>query len=117
MDIVGYGNTKTEKLCHDKMLAKKTLGILIADKLFATLNFIESASSLNDIACFPPYRLHQLKGNKKDLFAMDLGRKSGYRLIIQPRPLLDDEDNQLDFHSKCKRITSIIVLEVSNHYE
>lgn len=117
MDIVGYGNNKTKKLCSDKKHAKKVLGEIVAVKLFAALNFIESASTLNDIACFPTYRLHQLSGNKNDRFAMDLGRKLGYRLIIKPYPPLNGEDDKLDFNSKCSMVKCILVLEVSNHYE
>ena len=117
MDIVGYGNNKTKKLCSDNKQAKKVLGEIIAEKLFAALNFIESASSLNDIACFPTYHLHQLSGNKKGLFAMDLGRKLGYRLIIKPDPPLNGEEDKLDFNSKCSIVKCILVLEVSNHYE
>ncbi|MGI6144405.1 MAG: hypothetical protein GX092_00435 [Clostridia bacterium] len=117
IDIVGYGNNKIKKLCSDYKQAKKVLGEIVAEKLFAALNFIESASTLNDIACFPTYRLHQLSGNKKDLFAMDLGRKLGYRLIIKPDPPLNPEADKLDFNSKCSIVRCIVVLEVSNHYE
>jgi hypothetical protein len=59
----------------------------------------------------------QLSGNKKDLYAMDLGRKLGYRLIIKPDPPLKREDDKLDFNSKCSIVKCIIVLEVTNHYE
>jgi len=96
---------------------KKDLGELVAEKLFAAINFIESASSLNDVACFPAYHLHQLSGVKKDLFAMDLGRKLGFRLIVKPDPPLNQEEDKLDFNSKCSVVKCIIVLEVSNHYE
>lgn len=101
MEIVGYGNNKTRKLCSDSKQAKKVLGELVAEKLFAAINFIESASTLNDVACFPTYHLHQLSGDKKDLFAMDLGRKLGFRLIIKPDPPLNREEDKLDFNSKC----------------
>jgi len=117
INIVGYGNNRTKKLCNDYKQAKIVLGNIIAEKLFAALNFIESASSLKDIACFPVYNLHQLSGNRKDQFAMDLGRKLGYRLIIKPNPPLNKEDDQLDLNSKCNIVKCIIVLEVSNHYE
>ncbi len=117
LDIAGYGNNKTMKLCSDYKQAKKALGEIVAEKLFAALNFIESAATLNDLACFPAYRLHQLSGNKKELFAMDLGRKLGYCLIIKPEPSLNQEDDKLDFNFKCRKVTSIIVSEVSNHYE
>lgn len=117
MLIVGYGSNKTKKLCSDSKQAKKVLGELVAEKLIAAINFIESASNLNDVACLPTYRLHQLSGDKIGLFAMDLGRKLGFRLIIKPDPPLNHEDDKLDFNSKCSVVTCIIVLEVSNHYE
>lgn len=117
MVIVEYGNNKTKKLCNDIKQAKKVLGEIVAEKLFAALNFIKSASNLNDVACFPAYHLHQLSGDKKNLFAIDLGGKLGYRLIIKPEPPLSAEDNKLDLNSKCKMVKSITVLEVSNHYE
>lgn len=117
MEIVGYGNNKTRKLCSDSKQAKKVLGELVAEKLYAAINFVESASTLNDVACFPTYHLHQLSGDKKDLFAMDLGRKLGFRLIIKPDPPLNREEDKLDFYSKCSAVKCIIVLEVSNHYE
>lgn len=117
MVIVSYGNNKTEKLCSDSKKAKKELGVLVAEKLFAAINFIESASSLNDVACIPMYHLHDLKGDRKGSFAMDLGRKLGYRLIIKPDPPFTDEESKLDFNSKCSVVKCIIVLEVSNHYE
>ncbi len=117
MDIVGYGNKKTKKLCSDRRQAKKELGEIVSEKLYAAINFIESASTLNDVACFPTYRLHQLLGDKKDLFALDLGRRLGYRLIIKPDPPFSEEENKLDFNSKCSTVKCIIVLEVSKHYE
>lgn len=93
------------------------VGAEVAEKLFAAINFIESALTLNDVACFPAYHFHQLSGDKKGLFAMDLGRKLGFRLIVKPDPPLNREEDRLDFHAKCSAVKCIIVLEVSNHYE
>lgn len=63
------------------------------------------------------YHLHRLKGNLKKLYALDLGRTSGYRLIIVP---LDDNENEWKESdvNRIYRSTKItIVKEVSNHYE
>ena len=117
MDITGYGSNKIKKICTDNRQAKRCLGELVAEKLSAALNFIESASTLNDIACFPAFHLHQLSGTEKGLYAMDLGRKLGYRLIIQPDPPLNMEEDRLDFNAKCCIVKRIVLLEVSNHYE
>ncbi|MDD2402556.1 MAG: hypothetical protein PHI90_08980 [Clostridia bacterium] len=118
IDIVGYGNNKTEKLCKNKKYAKKELGEKIAEKLESLINFIENATSLNDIAGMPNYHLHDLKRDRKEQFAMDIdGRKSKYRLVVVPDPPLQKNEDKLDFNSKCKVVKCIIILEVSNHYE
>ena len=117
IEIKAYSNRKTQRLCSDYKHAKKVLGEIVAEKLYAALNFIEKAQTLSDIANFPTYRLHQLSGNRKDLFAMDLGRRLGYRLIIKPDPIISEEDNKMDLDTKCRKVICIIVMEVSKHYE
>ncbi len=93
------------------------LSTKVAQKLFAAINILEQAESLNDIAVLPIYHLHDLSGDRFGVYAMDLGRKLGYRLLIEPDPPVSEENKSLDFNSKCKTIKKIIVLEVSNHYE
>lgn len=115
---IKYSGKKLEKRCTDFKEAKKEYSQNMALKLHSTINFILSAANLSDIANVPSYRLHPLMGNRKGTYAIDLGKTSGFRLIIQP---LDDEENIIKDHSdiqliyKCTKI--IIILEVSNHYE
>lgn len=63
------------------------------------------------------YKLHPLKGDREGTFALDLGRKLGYRLII--KPLKDDgcewDEKNIDLIYKSTKI--ILIMEVSNHYE
>lgn len=117
MNIVAYANKRTEKLCNDFRFAKKELGEQVAERLFATIDFMRSAANLNDLLCIPTYRLHQLKGKRKGEIALDLGRKLGFRLIIKPEPPFSSEEDALDFSSKCISVMCVMVLEVSNHYE
>lgn len=104
-------------MCTDFKRATKELPPLVAQKLYAAINYLEQAESLNDIAMFAAYRLHNLSGNLTGIYAMDLGKKLGYRLLITPDPPISKENESLDFNSKCKTVKHIIVLEVSNHYE
>lgn len=118
IDIIGYGNAKTKKLCTDSKHAKRELGEPVAEKLASLINFVENATSLNDIAAIRHYNLHDLKGNRENQFAIDVdGRKCKYRLVVIPDPPLKEDEDKLDFNSKCKVIKCIIILEVSNHYE
>lgn len=70
-----------------------------------------------DIKNVPIYRLHPLKGDRKGQFAIDIGRKLGWRLIIIPE---DDEGNEWDITdiNMVYELTNIILVwEVSKHYE
>ena len=116
MEII-YKNKKIEKECTDYSNAKKKYNQQVADKLHSTINFINNASNLLDIKSMPTYRLHALKGNRKGTYAIDLGKRLGYRLIITP---LDDNHKEWDTNDEnliFKSTKVIIVLEVTNHYE
>lgn len=72
--------------------AKKELPAIIAEKLHALINLIESSENLQDIAAMQIYYLHPLQGKREGQYALDIaGRKSGYRLVIIP---LDDKGKQ-----------------------
>lgn len=113
-----YKDKSTEKTCTNIKTAKKKLNEIVATKLLSTINFLESAKNLRDVANMPSFKLHPLVGDRKETYAIDLGRRLGYRLIIKP---LDDEGNELKDYSDINKIYDctnvIIILEVSNHYE
>jgi len=111
-----WGSQKTGKLCRDPKKALRELGQLVAEKLLAAIQFLESATTLRDVLCMPIYHLHTVGGKRKSQLAMDLGRKIGYRLIIKPDPPWNEEEEKLDLSSKCQIVSCIIILEVTNHY-
>ncbi len=87
----------------------------VKKKLEATENFIKNASSLLDIAKYPPFHFEKLQGNRKEEWSIRLGN-TGYRVTIIP---CDDEENEItsgDIMAQCKMIKIIKVTEVSNHY-
>lgn len=55
MQISGYGNNKTKKLCTDPKYANRILGELVSERLSAAINFIENAESMKDIAVMPMF--------------------------------------------------------------
>ena len=108
---VQYKNKKVEELCENEKEAIKKLNKWVAEKLIFTIEFLKNANSLKDVNDFVPFRLHELKGNRKGQLAMDLGRRLGYRLIIEPVML---NVAGIIFYEK---INIVEVVEVSNHYE
>ena len=115
---IRYKNSKDERMCNDFMYAKKQLPTVVAEKLLAHINYIEQAANFADIIEYQPFHFHKLHNNRKDEYSLDIGRKLGYRIIIEPL----DENNQslkkekdINVIKNCTKI--VLVLEITNHYD
>ncbi len=106
-----YKNKKLQNLCENSKYNKelvKGYGKEVAIKLPQRIIELKAFESLNDVPVYPPYRRHKLKGNKKELFAIDITRK--YRLLFRQKEgniIIED----------LKEIKKIEIMEVSGHYE
>lgn len=110
-----YKTNKVQKLCTDLKKATKKLGKDTALSLHSLINFLESATDLQEVNIIGAYHLHALIGNKTGLYALDIaGRKSSYRLIIKPLNNIDKADNLTSFY---RSINIIGIEEVSKHYD
>ena len=80
------------------------------------INILEDSMCLKDILQMPQYRLHSLVGNLKGIYAMDLGKRSGYRLLIIPLDINKERiiSNDMGIYTKT---VCVQIEEVSNHYE
>ncbi len=114
---ISYKTKKLEKECSNLFIAKKKYGQEVAEKLFRLINFIENSLTLQDIVSLPHFHFHALKGKRTGEYAIDLGRKLGYRLIIIPLNENDNPFNESINYSNSIQIVHISVEEVSNHYE
>ena len=111
-----FKNSKVKQLCTNEQKAIKELGAMVANKLFAAINLLESAENLKDILAFPQYHLHKLKGNLKNIYSMYLGKTTGYRLLLIPL----DENEKAIVSSDISIYTLAVCIEiegVSKHYE
>jgi len=75
---------------------------------------LENAKTLEDINNLRIYHLHSLQGKRKGQYALDLGRKLGFRLIIIP---VDDNNKPISVSNEVLCAKAVLVLEVTNHYE
>ena len=120
-----YHDKKTEEICTNIKKATKLFGGNkdMAMSLFARLNALAMADTINDIRVQPQFHFHKLtnKGKNKNYdgyFAIYVkGRINKWRIIIQP---LNDEELpfepcNIDLIS-CK-VKIVEIKEVSNHYE
>ena len=87
-----------------------------AIKLLAMETFIRRASSLRDIAAYPPFHFHRLRGERNDEWSLYVG-KTGYRVTVIPCDNTGVEIVEGDILAQCETIKILKVTEVSNHYE
>ena len=99
---VQYHNSKVKKLCQDYKKAKIELNVEVAEKLHSLIGVLESADNLWDINQMRIYNLHPLQGDREGQYALDLGRRLGFRLVIIP---LDENGNELEKKDFTEKIT------------
>ena len=78
---VTYKSNRLEKLCTNAYAAEKKYGIQMAEKIKLRIDQISAAISVEMMLQFKVGRCHQLKGDRKDQFAVDLVHP--YRLIFE----------------------------------
>jgi len=81
-----------QKICSTKRATVKELGPKGGKNLMQRLSELSAAITLSDISYLPPPRLHELSGNRKGQFSVDLDHP--YRLLFipanDPIPMRDD---------------------------
>ena len=95
MDI-SFKSKKLQKTCSTKDGAIKKLGAKGGAKLMQRMLELSAATTLNDISHLPPPRLHELSGNHKGKFSVDLNHP--YRLLFIPynNPIPRKEDGGIE---------------------
>lgn len=105
-----FKSKRLQKICSRSSEAVKKLGPKRATKLQQRLMELSAALSLNDISRLPPARCHELTGNRKGQFSVDL--EHPYRLIFiaadEPLPVLPD--GGLDWSG----VTEIEIIEIAD---
>ncbi|WP_104372708.1 type II toxin-antitoxin system RelE/ParE family toxin [Desulfocucumis palustris] len=81
MDIY-FSCAKLQKACNLEQESIKKWGPEIAKKVRQRLSELKAADSLSDISHLPPPRLHELTGERKGRFAVDL--QQPFRLVFEP---------------------------------
>lgn len=104
MEII-FKSKKLKKKFETKKELEKAYGTRQAKKITQRMNELYAAESLQDIKYIPSSRLHQLSGNYKNCFAIDLLQP--YRLIIKP------EDGKIEDY---RTITIVEVIKVEDYH-
>ena len=110
---IRYRNKRIRDICENEKKAIKKYNKIIAEKLIFSIEFLKNSNSLKDVADYQNFRLHELKYERKGQLAIDLGKTTGYRLIIEPITVVNKEKGIISYES----INVVEIMEVSNHYE
>lgn len=119
MKIV-YTKVKVERQCTSLKEAKKLFGgnNSLAASLLSRINAIEQAEVLKDIILMPPFHFHNLQGNRKGLFAIDVkSRRDKWRIILCPLDESGEEYNPCNIDEIAGTVKIVEITEVSAHYE
>lgn len=80
---IEFKNNKIRKLCTNAHEAEKTYSKEMAEKIQMRIDQISAALSVEMMIQFKIGRCHQLKGKRKEQYAMDLVHP--YRLVFEKK--------------------------------
>lgn len=111
MNIV-FKTRKLKKIFNSEKELVRAYGAERATVIKNRMVFLRAAGNLYRVPVTPPYYRHQLKGNYKGCFAVNV--KHPYRLIFRPvnSPLPVLEDGGLDL----TRVTDIEIIGVEDYH-
>lgn len=97
---VHFRTRKLQKQYENYKEAEKAYGASIARRYISRINIIKQTHNLKELMPLPGLRCHELKGNRKGQYAVNL---TGYYRLI--------------FTVKDKKLEIVCIEEVSKHYE
>jgi proteic killer suppression protein len=107
-----FATEKLQKIFNSEKKLIKKYGLKQTEKIKRRMKVLQSAANLAEVPAQKPDRRHQLKGNRKDQFAVDLYHP--YRLIFKPEdscPLLPDGGIDI------KQVTGIIIIGAEDYHD
>ena len=107
-----FKEKKTQKVFNSDKLLKKVYGQQNAVLIKRRMAVLSAADNLDLVPKIKPERCHQLTGERKRQFAVDL--KHPFRLVFKPNhdPVPLKPDGGIDI----EKVTSIIILRVEDYH-
>jgi len=111
MDIA-FATTKLQKTFNSEKELVRSYGAEIARTIMRRMAVLSAAANLDEVSHLPPPRRHELTGNRKGTFAVDL--KHPHRLIFQPN--YDSAPAKTDGGIDLKQVTAITIISVEDYH-
>lgn len=108
---ITFGSRKIQKIFNSEKELAKEYGSQQCSKIKTRMKVLEAAVSLAEIPTQKPERLHALKGERKNQFAVDLVHP--YRLILEVEGEMPLQPNgEIDK----QKITEIVIVGVEDYH-
>jgi plasmid maintenance system killer protein len=105
-----FKTKKIAKICNENKESVKAVGADSALRLQQRMMELKAADTLNDISTLPPAKCHELSGNRKRQFSVDISKNYRLLFISANEPTPKKADGGLDK----SRITEIEIIEIED---
>jgi len=109
---VSFRSGKLEKLCNSQKAMRRFFGEEVSRKLMRRLLELAAFETLAQVPSVPPFRCHQLSGDRAGSFAVDVDEKSRIVFVCDNSPVPKLADGGLDK----SQVTAICILEVTDYH-
>ncbi len=107
--LLTFASKKLEKQLNSEKEIRKQYGH-VARPLKNRMGALRAVANLDQVPRVPPERCHQLTGDRKGEFAVDL--TGNWRLIFEPDPAAFRDDGGIDLVA----VTQIKILEIKDYH-
>jgi len=109
---ITFKSKRLQKTFSTSEMLITAFGKPTARRIMNRMSTLDALANLNDVPTTPPERRHQLSGQRREQFAVDIG--SNQRLVFRPNhhPIPRKDDGGFDL----ELITDITILEVTDYH-
>lgn len=111
MKIV-FASRKLSRIFNSEQLLIRNYGADEARIIMRRMAVLQAAEALSEVSHAPPERRHELKGNRKGQFAVDL--KHPRRLVFKPN--YDQPPLRANGGIDLRQVTSILIIGVEDYH-
>ena len=109
---VSFANDRIERLLRNESVLVRTYGTRRAQSILARLDALRRFATLSLVPTTPPFRRHQLIGDRDEQYAVNVDRQ--IRLVFAPNH--DSVPRRADGGVDIDQITEIVIIELIDYH-
>ena len=109
---IAFKTRRLQKACNSDALLQRTYGTQLAKKIKVRLSVLRQARNLSLVPTEPPVRRHQLKGDRDETYAVDLGPRQRMVFAANHETTPRNEDGGIAIH----QVTAVKIIEIADYH-